>query len=197
MVWGPDYVEVDDLAEFVRIKGVADIPDDTTDDAQLALAIAAASRAIDRHCRRQFGVVAAPEARRYTVRWRGSYLVADIDDLMTTTGLLVGGLVVASPEFLPLNAAAEGKPWTTLEVADSAVDDRGRVEVTALWGWTTVPPSVVEACLLQASRVFARRGSPFGVAGSPADGSEIRLLAKVDPDVAVSLEPFRRKARPR
>ncbi len=190
MAWAPDYVAVDDLATFVRIT-------DNDDDAQLAPAIAAASRAIDRHCRRQFGLVAAPEARRYTVRCRHGYLVADIDDLMTTTGLLVAGQAVADPEFLPLNAAAEGRPWTTLEVDEAAVDDRGRVTITARWGWTTVPDTIVEACLLQASRVFARRGAPFGIAGSPDSGSEIRLLAKVDPDVAVSLEPYRRKARPR
>ena len=189
MAWAPDYVPVDDLREFVEIT-------DTAEDDQLAPAIAAASRAIDRHCRRQFGLVDAPEARRYTVRWRNGYLVADVDDLMTVTGLLVDGQAVADPEFLPLNAAVEGRPWTTLEVAESAVDDRGRVTVTARWGWATVPDAIVEACLLQASRVFARRGSPFGVAGSPDAGSEIRLLAKVDPDVAVALEPYRRKARP-
>ena len=50
-----------------------------------------------------------------------------------------------------------------------------------------------EATLLQASRLAARRDSPFGVAGSPDAGSEMRLLARVDPDVAVALEPYRRR----
>ena len=190
MAWAPPYVEVVDLAEFVRIT-------DADDDTQLGLAVAAASRAIDRLCRRQFGLVAAPEVRRYRVRYREGCLVAVIDDLMTTVGLLVDGLAVTGPELTPLNASADGRPWTALEIDSAAVDDRGRVSITAQWGWTTVPDTVKEACLLQASRVFARRGAPFGVAGSPDSGSEIRLLAKVDPDVAVMLEDYRRKARPR
>jgi hypothetical protein len=64
------------------------------------------------------------------------------------------------------------------------------VKVTALWGWTAVPVAVKQATLLQASRFFSRRHSPYGVAGSPELGSEIRLLARVDPDVGVSLRDY-------
>lgn len=193
MAWAPEYTTADDLREFITNSEV----EIDADEANFPRAIAAASRAIDLHCRRQFGQVAAPEVRRYRVRYRAGYLVAVMDDLMTTTGLLVDGEAVATPELTPLNASAESRPWTALEVDSSAVDDRGRVSITARWGWSTVPVAVVEACLLQASRLSARRGAPFGIAGSPTDGSEMRLLAKVDPDVAVSLEPYRRKARPR
>jgi hypothetical protein len=48
--------------------------------------------------------------------------------------------------------------------------------------------------MLQASRFYARRDSPYGVAGSPDLGSEVRLLSKVDPDVAVSLADYVRPA---
>lgn len=189
MTWAPDYVAVGVLAEFVRIP-------DSDDDAQLAPAISAASRAIDRHCRRQFGLVAAPEARYYRPRWdsRRCTWVVDTDDLMTVTGLLVDGEVVASPVLLPRNAGAEGRPWMAL-VLDGTPSSE--VAVTARWGWTAVPEAVKEACMLQASRLFKRRVAPFGIAGSPGEGSEIRLLAKLDPDVVVSLEAYRRKARPR
>lgn len=54
-----------------------------------------------------------------------------------------------------------------------------------------IPAGVTQACLLQASRFFARRYSPFGIAGSPENGSELRLLSRVDPDVAVVLAPYR------
>lgn len=53
-----------------------------------------------------------------------------------------------------------------------------------------IPDAVKLACLLQASRFFIRKNAPFGVAGSPQDGSEIRLLARLDPDVLVMLGPF-------
>jgi hypothetical protein len=184
MAWEPDYVEVSDLAGYVRI-------DDNVDDAQLALAITAASRAVDRHCRRQFGQVAAPEARYYRPKYSTRYgaWILVTDDLMTTTGLVVTGTYTLYPR----NAAAKARPWTSLHF-DTEPDCE--LEVTARWGWTEVPDSVKQACLLQASRLFARRGAPFGIAGSPDAGSEMRLLAKVDPDVAVTLEPYRRKARP-
>lgn len=193
MAWAPDYAEVSDLREFITSSTV----EVDADEANFPRAITAASRAVDRHCRRQFGQVDTPEVRRYHVRYREGYLVAVIDDLMTTDGLLVDGQAVSTPELTPLNAGLEARPWTALEVDSDAVDTRGRVSITAQWGWTEVPVAVVEACLLQASRLCARRTSPFGVAGSPdTGGAEIRLLAKVDPDVAVTLEPYRRKARP-
>jgi hypothetical protein len=67
------------------------------------------------------------------------------------------------------------------------------VQVTATWGWTAVPATIKKATLLQASRFYKRRDAPFGVAGSPDMGSEMRLLAKVDPDVEVMLGDYRRK----
>jgi hypothetical protein len=202
MAWAPDYTTPEDLAAFVRIG-------DTADDVQLGLAIAAASRAIDRACDRQFGVLAAAAPRYYTARWdvRRCRWVVKIDDLMTTTDLVVdvaadedldydAGGEVTSPRLEPVNAAADGRPWTSLVVPPASAVQPSCLEhgvrITALWGWSAVPPAVEEACLLQASRLLSRRDSPLGVAGSPEAGSELRLLARLDPDVAVALRPFRR-----
>lgn len=193
MAWQPSYVSVAELASFVRIG-------DAVDDVQLGLAIGAASRSIDRHCNRQFGVVAAAEERSYTACWdrrRGRWLI-HVDDLMTVTGLTVTVDAGAIEDFVlePVNAAQKARPWETLVVSpESAVkpsSDEYGVTVEALWGWTTVPDPVKQATLLQASRLFSRRGSPYGIAGSPEQGSELRLLARVDVDVAVSLGPFTR-----
>jgi hypothetical protein len=203
MAWAPEYVEVADLAAYVGIT-------DDADDAQLALVIAAASRAVDRHCRRQFGLVSTPEARYYTPRWdtRRCQWVVNIDDLQTTTGLAVAAdlddsgdysTVIDEYAFGPVNAQAEGRPWTALAVLPtSSAQPHGvehSVKVTARFGWTVVPPSVKQATLLQGSRLFKRADAPFGIAGP--EGAEMRLLAKVDPDVAVALEPYRKRARPR
>lgn len=184
MAWAPDYAEASDLTAYTRIP-------DESDDAQIALALSTSSRAVDRYCGRQFGLVAAPEVRYYKAlfdRNRRKWTV-QIDDLMTTTGLLLDGEPVVSPVLLPRNAAAKGRPWTEL-VLDTEPADVDEVAVTARWGWTTVPVSVKYATLQQAARFLKRRDAPFGVAGSPDAGSEIRLLAKVDPDVAVALNPF-------
>lgn len=198
MAWAADYCTTAELKAFIRIN-------DAVDDAVLARAITAASRAIDRACNRQFGLVTAVEARYYTARWdrrRGRW-VLDIDDLMTATGLLVKADLQDDASYTdaitvfqlkPVNAAALTRPWTQIVVHPSSpvtpTSLEDGVEVTARWGWTTVPTTIVQACLLQASRLASRRDSPYGIAGSPETGSELRLLAKVDPDVAVMLGTY-------
>jgi hypothetical protein len=199
MAWAPDYATTAELRDFLRIT-------DSDDDTELDLAIAAASRAVDTDTNRQFGVVGSAEERFYTGRWDSHRCrwVVDIDDLMSTTGFAAetqdsdGDTVGSIDDYFlePRNAAAKGRPWRLLVVKpDSSFKPTGRqdeVAVTALWGWTAVPDTVKQATLLQASRLFARRNSPYGVAGSPDLGSELRLLARVDPDVSVALRSYRR-----
>lgn len=196
MVWAPDYVTANELKSFLRID-VAD----TVDDAQLAFAITAASRAVDLTTKRQFGQAAAAEARIYTPRWDGSRCrwVIEIDDLQDATGLTVTTTAGTINLFTkqPVNAVVNGKPWTRLVVdPTAAVIPKGtenEATVTAKFGWSAVPPTIKQATLLQASRLFKRRDAPFGVAGSPEAGSEVRLLARIDPDVAVTLRPYVRQ----
>jgi hypothetical protein len=187
MAWEPEYITADELKAFVRV-------DDATDDAQVAFAIAAASRAVDYTCKRQFGQVASAEARVYVASSDGS---VEIDDLMDDTDLAVvvdgNELDAAAYSLRPFNAAATGRPWVRLAVIPESLARYGiEVTVTGLFGWADIPVAVKQATLLQASRLLARRDSPFGVAGSPAIGSELRLLDRVDPDVAVTLRTYMR-----
>jgi hypothetical protein len=200
MAWAPDYVTLAVQRKFV---GIAD-PNDTADDSDIADAITAASRAIDDHCNRQFGKVAAPEARRYTA-WpnyeRGVWVV-DIDDLDDVTGFVVtiDSVAVTTYTLEPVNAVVKGKVWERLVIdpATSSVLPTGvanEIAATASWGWSTTPVPVRNASKLQGSRFFIRRQSPYGIAGSPDSGSEMRLLSRVDPDVGVSLRRYRRTRR--
>lgn len=198
MVWAPDYVTLTEVRDEMRLK-VGYV----ADDARITLSIGAASRAIDRHCNRQFGAVAVAEARVFEAQLRDDgRWYAYVDDLQDVTGLLVetdDGDAVTDYRLEPLNAAARGRPYERLRVGlDSSVlpsyPDYG-LTVTGLWGWSAVPAAVRAACHLQVSRFFARRESPYGVAGSPDLGSELRLLAKVDPDVAVMLADYVRPRR--
>lgn len=198
MAWKPDYVDVagagDDIQAFLRI-------DDSADDYWLGLSVAAASRALDRHCRRQFGRTDDVEERRYQIRYnRGKGVwVADVDDLMSTADLTLNGQAVASPELYPLNAAAELKPWTQLVIPDDVrlSLDRPFVDIAEHWGWLAVPDTAEMATAIQAGRFAKRRDALFGVAGSPDAGSELRLLARLDPDVAVMCQVLRRATKPR
>lgn len=193
MTWAPDYATTAELKAYLRIG-------DAVDDAQIALAVTAASRAVDRHTNRQFGLIDAPEARKYTARWDAHLrrYVVDIADLMTVVGLTITteAGTVDGYDLKPANAAVESFPWTRFVVKPESLVkpslEEDGVTVTAKYGWTTVPAAVKQATLLQASRFFKRRDAPFGVAGSPDVGSELRLLAKVDPDVAVALGPYMR-----
>lgn len=194
-MWAPDYITLE------QAKAVERIGDDVDDD-ELAVDITSASRAVDDHCNRQFGSVSAPEERAYTAwydydsgRWR-----VDIDDLQDATGfaITINGTAVTKYTLGPANAVKKGKAWEEVVIARDAEAQpcgaEGEVLATALWGWalTGVPVSVSKATRLQTSRFTARRDSPYGIAGSPQQGSELRLLSRVDPDVGVALRGYRR-----
>lgn len=185
MAWKPDYITSAEAKLFA---------DDSTSahNADWAVAVTAASRAIDGHCNRQFGKVDSAIERLYTpwydaqrCRW-----IIEVDDFMTTTSLVleIGGEATIEFRKEPVNAAADGMPWTqlVLDPATASVvptGDEYEASVVAIWGWTSVPSAVSEAARLQVNRLASRRQSPFGVAGSPDAGSEVRLLSRLDPDV--------------
>jgi hypothetical protein len=200
MAWDLDYATLDELKHYVKIP-----LDDEEDDVELALDLTAASRAVDNACSRQFGKSDAPEDRFYTAEYDRQLCgwIVRIDDVTDDTGLTVGydsagdqtytGAI--SPfRLLPLNAAVKQRAWTEIQVMrTSSVTPggaAGAVKVHGYFGWSSVPNTVKMATLLQASRFASRRDSPFGVAGSPDTGSELRLLAKVDVDVKVMLRPY-------
>jgi hypothetical protein len=201
MPWAPTYCDVESLKAYLRIP-----EDDDLDDVELTNAVEAASRAVDDYTMRQFGIVEDAEARYYTPTYNsssGRYRVA-IDDLMTTQGAAIAvdsgdatfsnTVDVADAAWLPLNAVSKGEAWTEILLPAGVMPDLspGSVRVTARWGWSAVPGAVKQATLMQAARLVKRREAVFGVAGSPEMGSEIRLLAKLDPDVAVTLRRYRR-----
>ena len=211
MTWKPDYATAVELATYVRVT-------DTFDQVPMQAAVTAASRAIDYYCKRQFGLLDAP-APRYFTPWFDRckrVWVCDIEDLMSTVGLLISiddgtetypRPVLDGYALRPANAAADSEPWTALHFLPGAdVQPIGRdaeVEMVAPWGWTAVPAPVHSATLMQASRFLTRRDSPYGVAGSPPrrdSGSGMSVAAKelellfyqLDPDVESSLRTFRK-----
>lgn len=179
MTWAPDYITVEEAKDYVRIT-------DNVDDDELAFIVSAASRAIDKRCHRQFGKVDAAEERFYPARWSRTVCrwVAEIDDLAVTTDMVVtvDGVVTTDYTLGPRNAVVTGGVWTQI-VFGSTVNPDDDVSIVAHWGWTAVVATIKAAARLQVNRFLSRRDSPYGVAGSPSDGSEMRLLAKLDPDV--------------
>ena len=193
MAWKPDYVSVEELAEYVMGPNATDLED----SAQMAFAITAASRAVDRYTHRQFGFLASAQERRYTARWnrRRCRWVVSVDDLQDTAGLTVTvDAVAVTYTAEPINAVDDGRPYERLVIDEASASKitglDGEVVASAKWGWTEVPAPVKQATLLQAARLHWRRHAPAGVAGSPETGSEVRLLAKLDPDLCTTLHDF-------
>lgn len=217
MAWYPLYASVAEVRAFNRIPA-----GDTTDDTQIGFAVEAASRSIDIVCGRQFGVVAAPEARFYNVLYLpDGREEIQCDDFQSLTGLVVAldtnrdgtyALTLSNSTLVPnpYNALVKNRPYQSLflprnlffPVWPDGYFGQGNLlgpiapaKVTALWGWTAVPDTVKQATLIQASRFLKRRDAPFGVAGSPDLGNELRLLRDVDVDVATALGPYRRQSQ--
>lgn len=186
MTWAPDYITLSEAKAWLRI-------DDTDDDVELAVAITTASRAVDTWCRRQFGTTGTAQSRTFEGVWDRSLLayVYEVDDLADLDDLIVvdrDGNDVDDYMVYPLNAEAKGKPYE--RIVTSCV---GPIVADGVWGWPAVPTAVKHAVRLQLGRFTVRRDSPYGIAGSPQDGSELRLLARLDPDVETSLRGYRRE----
>lgn len=184
-----------------ELKSAARIADNV-DDALLERAVEAASRRIDGECSRRFYVDTATSARTYAAN-RNAFLF--VDDISTTTGLVVKVDDQMSGSFSttltvgvdyqtePSNAVTQGEPITLLRALDTGfpVAENGRtlIEVTAKWGWPSVPHAIREATVLLASRQFKRLDSPLGVAGFGDLGAIV--VRRIDPDVAAMVAPYK------
>jgi len=191
------YVDVEELKDTLVLTG------QSFADESIADALSASSRAIDLFCDRRFYPDAdAAQVRYYTPDdWR----VLFVDDVLTITTLKTdpGGDGVfeqtwATTDYThePLNAAADGNPWTFLRAnpAGTLYFPAGvprSVELTGKFGWLTVPPPIKQATTILANRLLKRaREVPFGVAGMGLDGSAVRITS-TDPDVVALISPYR------
>lgn len=191
------YAQLDDLKSLLRIPA-----SDTVDDAQLTRSIEAASRRIDGVCDRVFYQDATATARVYDAT---NLTSVSIDDVSTLTGFVVkvddgfsyGTTLVIDVDYRvePLNNLSKGLPIYRL-VSLSGIFPRSTVrpgvQVTARWGWPSVPLAITEATLLMAGRLFKRGDSLLGVAGFTDMG--VITVRGVDPDVDHLIQPFRRMA---
>jgi hypothetical protein len=170
-------------ANLAMLKDFAQIGD-SSDDLLYEVALEAASDQIDQWCRRTFTVPnldGDPQERTYPGRHRIYLDVVEVDTVEAA-----GATVGYTPG--PANNPDFGRPYFWLDV-ETAQD----VTVTGWFGWPQTPPAVVQATVLQASRLAQRRNAQFGVAPVPGlDGSGMRLLAKLDADVELLLAPYRR-----
>lgn len=172
--------------------------EDTNDDTKIAAAVTAASRAIDLATGTAFGVGTSTSARTY---WPESPYEVWVDRFDSTTGLVVKTgtdgstwTAVTSTDVLawPPNAAAKGDAYCRVLVPTGVLPCgyvRPTVQVTAAWGFAATPEPVATAALIKAARIFRRKDSPEGIAGTSEFGV-VRISKSEDPDVLLLLAPY-------
>ena len=190
------YCTLSDLKTSLAIEDIAD-------DTALEAAILTASRMVDDYTGRFFyrdGTTAAPVVRYYTAQ---DWYTCNVDDFVSLTQIATDDnfdqlytTIWESDDYMvePVNNPRRGWPLTRLLAIDSYIFPYNlpqSVRVTAVWGWPSVPAEISMATKLQASRLFIRRQSPFGIAGTPDLGT-VRLSSRLDPDVEALIRPFRK-----
>lgn len=192
------YASLNDLKIALRIE-------DGVDDSLLEIALESASRLIDEYTMRSF--YNAGTATRLFVP-NDDYCAA-IDDAISISSIAVSTLLnktydqtwtSAEYQLEPLNNVVDGLsgwPYTRIraigvwEFPYDEDDEIATVQVTGVWGWSAVPTAVKQATIIQAMRIFKRLDSPLGVISSP-DTGYFRVSSRIDPDVAMLLNSYRK-----
>lgn len=197
------YCTLNELKSALRIPTA-----DTVDDSLLEMAVESASRAVDTYTNRYF--YNAGTAIRYFVADSSFYTV--IDDAITITEVATADDLdsnfstiwnSANYQKEPLNnisGGISGWPTTALRAIDDKVfpttgtygwkGQEACVRVTGTWGWSAVPIAIKQGTIFTAARFFKRNESPLGVLSSP-DLGFIRVGTRIDPDVAMMIDPYR------
>ena len=197
------YATRNQIKAALRIGTADNIDDDLIDNCA-----GAASRLIDGYCNRKFWSVGSATSRVYTAE---DDYYCSIDDIAGTaltlkTSSLADGVfdvtwTVTDYQLEPLNGNLDGLTWSYDKIravgdylfpnVNANYGSQALVQVTAIFGWPSVPEPVTQATIIQASRLFKRYDSPLGVAGF-GDMGAIRVSRALDPDVAQLVEPYRR-----
>ena len=190
------YASLNDLKTALRIG-------DGVDDALLEIALESASRMVDEYTMRSF--YNAGTATRVFVPDDDD--LVSIDDAISVSGVSVSTMfyntfdqvwTTADYQTEPLNNMSDGLTgWPITRIRAVGMyefpneDEIATVQVTGVWGWSSVPTAVKQATIIQAMRIFKRLDSPLGVISSP-DMGYFRVSSRIDPDVAMLLNSYRK-----
>jgi hypothetical protein len=189
------------LAEFRNLVGV----NDGDDDEVLERLITSVSRLIDQVCHTRF--YTASEIRYFTTEFPGWCAIDDCTGVTTLKtdedgdGVYETTWLATDYVLEPANAALDGVPYEVIYPTPNGQYTfpkyRRGVQVTGTFGFSAAAPGPVkEACILQVNRLWKRKDSPFGIAGTGALG-QVVTISKLDPDVMLLIDraPYNRRLR--
>ena len=189
------------LAQFKQAVGISD----STDDTALQNVLDATDTLIDLYCDRKTGFGTATETRFYTT---DAYDYVLTDDLVSVTTLTTDDLedgtysttwtAVTDFQLTPKNYSLDGLPFTGISRSNAFPKNFPKgiflgVKVVGVFGFPSVPASVVQAEIIQANAVFSSRTAAFGVIGSADLGGILRMSRALHPEAALLLEPYRNR----
>lgn len=195
---------VNGYATLNELKGALRIQD-SVDDSILEVALESASRLVDEYTMRYF--YNSGTATRVFVPMDDDVVL--IDDAISISSIAVSTLenqtfdqVWSATDYQtePLNGVVDGlSGWPITRIRAIGVyefpydedDEVATVQITGVWGWSAVPTAVKQATIIQAMRIFKRLDSPLGVISSP-DTGYFRVSSRIDPDVAMLLNSYRK-----
>ena len=184
---------------LAQIKSAVGI-NDSVDDALLEMAVESASRQIDSYTERIF-YDGGTATRIFTPL---DNFVCATDDFRTLTRIRTSedGETYDTEwdstdwQEEPLNRIAGGIETAFTQVRavkDYLFPTRGgdaTVEMTAVWGWPSIPIQITQATVMLASRIFKRLDAPLGIVSGEL--GSMRVGFKLDPDVQHLIDPFRK-----
>lgn len=187
-----------DYTSVPLVKAQFDINDGDS-DGLIQAAVTAASRAVERWTGAQFYPVTEPRVF-YGSPDGGIWVDPFVDtaDLVIATGSFgtyPTELTGIDYTLWPYNAPEKGLAYRRIFTGYSWPNRWRRgtrhpdVQVTATWGYPEVPADVEMATRIKAARLFRRKDSPEGVAGTSEFGV-VRISRSEDPDVVSLLAPF-------
>ena len=198
------YATLTEIKTFLSIS-------DNVDDTLLEGMVEAASRSIDRIANRRFYLDANASARAYRV---SSPIVLFTDDIGTTSGLIVKTdddgdgtfetTLTLNTDYImdPLTALNLGRPYTQVTMVTNTQTFpifpglfqnglRPGVQVTARWGWPSVPDDINQACLILTADLYKRKDSHGGILGL-GDLGAIRM-SPLGRDVTAMVRAYRKE----
>lgn len=200
--------ETTDYVRLEELKATLELTNQTFADNDIQAAISAASRGIDEVCQRRFWADTTPVDRYYTPVTSQQVMIDDLYDFDALVTDQDGDSVyeqawTLNTEFalLPLNAAADGWPYTTLRLHPRNTTGfpywwPRSVKITGRFGWETVPAPVTEATTILATQLLKRaREAPFGIVSIGIDVGATARIAVTDPSVRFLLSPYMRERR--